>query len=331
MKSWRTLAGKELWAGKITSILILVALILSTIMTTVIGQSIGILAAMREQQAAYLNGNRHVTLHHLTSKQAEALVADSRLSYAEKTIYIGAFPLPNSNISTQLREYEGNALSAYGSISQLESGCLPEEAGEIALPRDVLSMLGFSGTLGDTITLDAHVSLLQDTEVMYEYTHDFVLTGILKSNHLGYVSGTASGIVGSGTAEQILPDRYLLYSVDIRVANKGTFQTTVDELLEAYSMPDYCIQYNDTLLSVLGMDYRSSDLSDSNARGFSYMALAGVLIGALVLLAAGLVVYNILKIAITKRIKEYGTLRAMGSERSKPEPADQSSPVRPVC
>lgn len=58
-------------------------------------------------------------------------------------------------------------------------------------------------------------------------------------------------------------------------------------------------------------------MSDSNARGFSYMALAGVLIGTLVLLAAGLVVYNILKIAITKRVKEYGTLRAMGSERSK--------------
>lgn len=208
MKSWRTLAGKELWAGKITSILILIALILSTMMTTVIGQSIGILAAMREQQAAYLNGDRHVTLHHLASKQAEALVADSRLSYAGKMIYIGAFPLPNSNISTQLREYEDNAFSAYGSISQLESGCLPEQAGEIALPRDVLSMLGFAGTLGDTITLDAHVSLLQDTEVVYEYTHDFVLTGILKPNYLGYVSGTANGIVGSGTAEQILPDRY---------------------------------------------------------------------------------------------------------------------------
>ena len=31
--------------------------------------------------------------------------------------------------------------------------------------------------------------------------------------------------------------------------------------------------------------------------------------------AAGLVIYNILKISITKRIKEYGTLRAIGGER----------------
>ena len=51
--------------------------------------------------------------------------------------------------------------------------------------------------------------------------------------------------------------------------------------------------------------------------GFSYMTVAGVLIGGLVLMAAGLVIYNILKIAVTKRVKEYGTLRALGAERRK--------------
>ena len=50
-------------------------------------------------------------------------------------------------------------------------------------------------------------------------------------------------------------------------------------------------------------------------RSFSFMAAACVLVGALVLLAAGLVIYNILKISITKRMKEYGTLRAIGAER----------------
>ena len=45
------------------------------------------------------------------------------------------------------------------------------------------------------------------------------------------------------------------------------------------------------------------------------MTLASIMVGILVLLAAGLVIYNILKIAVAKRIKEYGTLRAIGSER----------------
>ena len=46
------------------------------------------------------------------------------------------------------------------------------------------------------------------------------------------------------------------------------------------------------------------------------MTFACILVGVLVLLAAGLVIYNILKISITKRIREYGTLRAIGSERA---------------
>ena len=56
MKSYKTLALKELFAQKVTSILILTAIILSTIATTVIGQSIGILQSMRINQSTGWNG-----------------------------------------------------------------------------------------------------------------------------------------------------------------------------------------------------------------------------------------------------------------------------------
>ena len=45
------------------------------------------------------------------------------------------------------------------------------------------------------------------------------------------------------------------------------------------------------------------------------MTVACVMVGVLVLLAAGLVIYNILKIAVSKRVREYGTLRAIGGEK----------------
>ena len=66
MKSYLTLARKELKAQRIMAILILIAVIMSTIMTTVISQSIGILQSMRVEQAAGLNGNRYVTFHQLS-------------------------------------------------------------------------------------------------------------------------------------------------------------------------------------------------------------------------------------------------------------------------
>ncbi|WP_369283648.1 ABC transporter permease [Oscillibacter sp. GMB15532] len=316
MNSYRTLAWKELRAQRVTSVLILIAVILSTVMTTVIGQSIGILNAMQQSQAINLNGNRYATLHQLTEEQANQLSMDSRLSYAERVISIGRADIKNRKISVLLREYMGNALSAYPSDAQLNSGRLPEKAGEIALPQNVLDMLAFQGELGDSVSLDLNISRLKDTEAGYTYTRDFVLTGILKSNYVGYVSGTVHGIVGAGTAESVLPDRYMRYSVDIRTAEKKSFQSTINELALQYGIPEYCIQYNDTMLSAAGIRYQSNADAETGT-GFSYMVLTGVLIGTLVLLASGLVVYNILKIAVMKRVREYGVLRAMGAEKGK--------------
>ena len=79
-------------------------------------------------------------------------------------------------------------------------------------------------------------------------------------------------------------------------------------------MDERYIQYNWVLLDAIGISYDEAADSDTGT-GFSFMTAACILVGVLVLLAAGLVIYNILKISITKRIKEYGTLRAIGGER----------------
>ena len=69
MKSYRTLALKELLSQKVTSILILIAVVLSTMMTTIVGQSIGVLSAMREQQAiAIVELAKNTIAHFLSTK-----------------------------------------------------------------------------------------------------------------------------------------------------------------------------------------------------------------------------------------------------------------------
>lgn len=316
MKTYRTLAWKELKTEKITTILILIALILSSMMTTVIGQSIGILSSMRQQQASSLNGNRYASFHQLTEEQTVSLMGDSRLSYAEKLITVGTSEIPNSNFFILLREFEGNALSAYPQDTEILEGHLPEKAGEIALPQDVLSMLQFEGKPGDTIHLDARISFLRTTEQPYEYSYDFVLTGILKPNYLGYVSGMTAAVVGQGTAKELLLEKYHLYTLDIRTKEKNTFQNTIDDLAERFSIPDYCIQYNDVLLSAMSISY-NTEKEVGSASSFPFIVLTCILVGMLVLLASGLVIYNILNIVVLKKVNEYGTLRAIGAERGK--------------
>lgn len=142
MKTYRALAYKELLASKITSVLILIAVILSTMMTTAIGQSLGILSAMRDQQAIALNGNRYATFVQMDQAQVDKIRADPRISYAGVSVSVGTVEL-NRILTLGLNEYWGDSLSAYPSLSQVEEGRLPERPMEIALPEDVLQMLGF--------------------------------------------------------------------------------------------------------------------------------------------------------------------------------------------
>ena len=314
MKSYLALTWKELKTQKITATLILIAVIMSTIITTVVGQSIGILQSMRIEQAASLNGNRYVTFHQLSREQAQKLHEDDRVYDVGDTVFVGSTTLGNSSLNLYLREYHDNALAMYPAISKIKEGHLPEKASEIALSEDSLRYLGLDAAVGDTVSLDMRVSVMDGSLPEFEYCGKFILTGILESSYIGYSTGTVEGIVGNGTAEKLLPEKYLLYSTDFKTHDKKNFQSIVYDLAKNLDVEDRYIQYNWILLDAVGISYDETSNSDAGA-GFSFMTVACVLVGLLVLFAAGLVIYNILKISITKRIKEYGTLRAIGGER----------------
>ncbi|NBH83742.1 ABC transporter permease [bacterium C-53] len=312
MKSYLSLASKEIKAQKVTAVLILIAVILSSIMTTAVGQSLGILQTMRMEQAASLNGDRHATFHQMTEEQMLQLNRDTRLYDVGSLINVGCSKLGNSSLTLYVREYMDNALDAYPSISRVKEGRLPVSPFEIALPESALQYLGENISIGDTVTLQAEISLMNGTIPSYAYSAEFTVCGILESNYIGYSTGTLNAVSGEGTASALLPEEYLLYSTDLKVKNTSHFQNIIDDLANKTGIERSNIQYNWILLDALGISYEEAGTSDTDT-GFSFLTFACIMAGALVLLAAGLVIYNILKIAITKRIKEYGTLRAIGS------------------
>lgn len=314
MKSYCNLSWKELKAQKVTAVLILIAVIMSTIMTTVIGQSIGILQSMRIEQAAGLNGNRYASFYELTREQSEKLHEDDRLFDVMDIISAGSTPLKDSGWTMLLREYHGRALEMYPSKGNVKEGKLPENPNEIALPEDALHYLGNDIAVGDMISLDISAGVLNGSIPEYEFSADFLLTGILESNYVGYTTKRVMGIVGNGTAESLLPKDYFFYITDFKTYDKKNFQNIVNDLAASLHVEEHCIQYNWVLLDALGISYDESEGSDTGT-GFSFLAIACILVGALVLFAAGLVIYNIMKISITKRIREYGTLRAVGAQR----------------
>ncbi len=316
MKNYHILAFRELLAQRVTSLLILLAVILSTMMTAVIGQSVGTLSAMRQQQAVTIGGSQYATFVQMDAGQVKTLRNDARLSYVGVSIALGTTEL-NRALTLGLTEYHGDALTMHPSVSRLKEGRLPQAPSEIALPEDVLLFLGFSGNVGDTVTLSLLKALRHGIETSaYDYTADFKLVGITESNYLGYTAGYVQGIAGAGTAEKLLPANYIYYNADICTADKGTFQEVTDSLIWGLRVHELDTMYNTVYLDAMGIRYRTEasglEVSDT---GFSIMPAAGIMIGALLLIAAGLVIYNILKIAVSGRIKQYGILRSIGARK----------------
>ncbi len=317
MKHYRALALKELLAQRITSVLILLAIVLSTMMTAAIGQSMGVLSAMRQQQAIAIGGNRHAGFVQMNEMQLETLENDSRLSFVGPYIVVGNTRLDNT-LNLGLSEFWEDVTAVYPSISKLKEGRLPENPMEIALPEDVLGYLRFSGELGDKLTLSLEKALRHGVMTnSYDFTAEFTLVGVTESNYLNYTAGVINGVVGQGTAEALLPEEYRYYNVDVRMVDKGTFQATMDDLVTSLNVPELDTLYNTPYLNALGIRYskEAADVTGVSENGFPFMLATGVLVGALVLLAAGLVIYNILKIVVSRRMTQYGVLRAIGAEK----------------
>lgn len=314
MKSYLFLAVKEIKAQKVMAVLILTAVILSCSMTTAIGQSLGILQTMRVKQASSLNGDRYATFHQISEDQVRQLEQDNRLYDVGSLINVGNTEIAGSGLTLFVREYLGDTLDAYPSIGKVKEGRLPVSPMEIALPEDILPYLEQEVGVGDTITLQSEISLMDGSLPAYSYTADYTVCGILEASYFGYVTGTVTAVAGEETAKQLLPEEFLLYSTDFKTKDRLQFQQVIDDLAERLGVAERYVQYNWILLDALGISYREAGSSDTDT-GFSFMAFAGVMVGVLILFAAGLVIYNILKIAVTRRIKEYGTLRAIGGEK----------------
>lgn len=311
MRSYLSLTFKEIRKQRLTTFLIVVAIILSTAMTTVIGQSIGIIKNLVIEQARSLNGDRQVTFHELDEQQVEQLKNKEAISQVGVVKTLGAMNIKDIGISMVVREHDTVSINNYPNASKIKRGRLPETPSEIAINENTLKLMGINPNIGDKMPLDLSASLLKGTEPPFTFSAEYTLSGILESDYLGYANGIVTAIAGPGTVTNLLPDKYNLASVDFKVNDLKGFQAIINNTTTDLGVAEYQIQYNWIYLNALGVDYGGID---SEAKGAAGIAVIAVFIGILVLLAAGLVIYNILKISIVKKIKEYGILRAIGAE-----------------
>lgn len=293
-----------------SSLLVILAIVIATMMLTVLGQAIGLVQDFRVDQASQLNGNRYATFHDLTKEEAIEISKNPEFSYSGVSSNLGDVLTPTSSLSIILYEFFNHASSIY-TWSEITEGQLPQTAHEIALSKEALHILKFQGDIGDSLSVPIRLGAQGNT---YTATFDFVLVGVLADTYLGYISGIIPGVVGEGTTAQLLSPEFQSYSVDIRTHNTKNFQDIIDKTLHTYNKPRESVQYNEILLDTLHISYSSENLKPKT-ESIAFIGSA-ILVIALIIGASGLVIYNILKIILTKNRTYYGTLKALGAENN---------------
>lgn len=312
MKHYLGYAVKELRSSRLTSALIIIAIVMSTIMTTVVAQSITTLQTLRAEQARYVNGDYHVTFNHLNQDQVHKLQADRRISNLGLYKSLGNSTIQDSGISASVLEYNTDGLRNHSRVTQIKEGELPQRPNEIALTDNILKLMKLEPRIGMPITMKLNVASNNVEEGSFDYTGSFILSGVLEDDYTGYVSGLSLALVGEGTAERYLPEQYLLTSAEFKVKSLNAFQSTVDQIVRDLQLKASSVSYNAFYLNALGVSFDTGESEQTD--NITSITVIAYVVGLLVLLASGLVIYNVLKISIVKRMKNYGYLRAIGAE-----------------
>ncbi|OON92607.1 MAG: hypothetical protein ATN34_03850 [Epulopiscium sp. Nele67-Bin002] len=311
MRHYLNLSTKQLKTQKMSTIFIILAIVMSTALLTAIGQSIGLLQGLFQNQAKWLNGNSHIQLTVSTEDEVAQIFNNDELTEIGVSKHLGVIDTTKTTMILGLYDYDEFSVNSIQKANlPLEDGRYPVTANEIALTPKTLKILEYPETLGTTLNLPMYNVDIDG--VKYEFEAEFVLTGILKDLGVSATANSINGMVGTGAMEKYLPPENYMYLVSFKVQDLDNFQPIVNQIVDDLNITRVGgVQYSHAYLDSLGVDYVES----MSSSGFG-VSLPIVIVGALILLSAGFVVYNIFKISILKEMKDYGVLRAIGAEPS---------------
>ncbi|ELC8423564.1 ABC transporter permease [Clostridium perfringens] len=302
MKSYLGVSIKQIRRQKLSSIFIIITIILSTMLLTSIGQSSGIIKNLITNQSRWINGDRHASINFISKELAQNIKENELIDNVGITNTFGESKIPNSSFILQLDRYDEKALNIFKTKTTLISGDYPKSQNEVALSEDTLEMLGLEKNLNQRINLPVKIYMNNDEIINKE----FILTGITKNNSIGYLSGRISGIVGNEITND-LNQNDNNYSVSFKVKNLENFNYVINTFRNDLNLEDNQIQYNDMYLNNLGVNIEGTKANNKE------LNISFIIIGLLIIIAAGFAVYNIFSIAISKEVKQFGIFRAIGA------------------
>lgn len=280
------MSGQSLKTSRMRNIFVMITIILASALLMVI---LMFGAGQSEQTRRQLAHAQEVGYYNLTDAQAEALAQDERIAYQirVKTGILSemdgfsVMPYYVSELSDQIR------------VGELESGSLPREENEIALPAAMLEKMNVDPVVGSSVTL-----------AFYDgNTETFTVSGILKgdSSAKQFAAFFSEAYARNGSQLKDMP-----FEVYAKIYGANTM--SADDCREAMYLigSDTGIERQYISPSRAFLDSRSIDTQDILIYGLS---------GGVILAACILVIYGVFYLSVIGRIHQFGQLRTIGMTR----------------
>lgn len=304
---------KAMWKNRTRTIVTIIGIILSAAMFTAV-TTMGI--SFREfmiQNYVYTQGDYFLQLNYATQAQADALrQQESVTQFADYQLlgFLKTQEDSNGEMSTFLLAAADDTFFETMPV-HLSEGRLPQNSGEIVLPKEILQILEYYGMgtqVGQTITMDlitqydGYSSEDIPNDVDAPFTKTYTIVGIAAGEVYGdydlrlysmltYADGNQGSALwhrlfaktspASAAVDLVRHDKYLNYGLDVSINH---------DLLNLYGVTKYT-NYNAVILSLCAI------------------LCAIIMVGSISL------IYNAFSISVSERTKQFGLLSSIGATK----------------
>lgn len=300
----RLLARRFLKINKGRNVIVLIAIVLTTILfTSVLTASLSIIISTRNSDIRQQSDAANARVQDATSenykKVLQAIKEDEDVANYGIGNYLGM--AVNDKLAanlTEVRYGDANMIDSY--LCTLDEGSIPKAENEIACSTITLDLLGIPHKVGEkvTITIDNSHQKVTDT---------FVLSGFWKGDRISksqkiWVSQDYRDKICPEVTEQELSDKNNAGSYDIAVWYKNTWN--LEEKTQALDAAADITGKNCTIAANQAYLLFVED-------GFSFESVATVLL--IIMLTGYLLIHNVFSISVNMDIRVYALLKNIGT------------------
>ena len=302
MKTISRIAYSNDKKNKTRSILIMMAICLTTMLLVIISTVGNGMIRLQKSQAAGSYGSNYGLFVATDGSQLKEVNRRAEID-ATGTMCTEGIIKGNENGGFVCMDETARKMLPYNKEYELKEGKYPGGTQEIAAGRAFFSEMGYDDVkVGDTVTLDYRAGMQSEYK-----PEEFVVSGILYDRdeytiEASYVAFGSQEFYDEHVAEN---DRqYNIYftlndSVNVSMNN---IEPVIKQIAAACGIEEKNVIVNDLYLQwVLQPSYET-------------IAVCGVLILAIVLFSV-VVIYNIFQVGIANKIQEYGKIKALGATK----------------